>query len=246
MRGAWNTYSIMFVTSIHIVSNHIMKDDFMASEPVKKIQQALKDKGVDPGEIDGIWGRKTIAAVKLFQEKNGLNIDGIVGPKTIAALFTADTGTSAIYPWLEEAKHLIGTKEISGSKNNPIIMDWSNNLDIEYSGDDIPWCGLFLAHCIGSTLPQEILPRNPLSARQWRHFGVATSPCIGSIMVFWRESKNSVKGHIGFYIGENESSYKILGGNQSDSVSMMWIDKGRLLDIRWPQTAIALMASKNR
>jgi peptidoglycan hydrolase-like protein with peptidoglycan-binding domain len=38
----------------------------MGTRSVREIQQALKDKGFDPGGIDGVWGRKTIAAVKQF------------------------------------------------------------------------------------------------------------------------------------------------------------------------------------
>ena len=47
----------------------------MGSASVRRIQQALKSKGFDPGEIDGIWGRKTIAAVKQFGAKKGVGID---------------------------------------------------------------------------------------------------------------------------------------------------------------------------
>lgn len=55
-------------------------------------------------------------------------------------------------------------------------------------------------------------------------------------MIFWRESKQSVKGHVGFYTSENDSAYQILGSNQSDSLCLMWIDKNRLIDAKWPQT----------
>jgi uncharacterized protein (TIGR02594 family) len=216
----------------------------MGTRSVREIQQALKDKGFDPGGIDGVWGRKTIAAVKQFQSEQGLNIDGIVGPKTAAALFGAATpvpvGEGSILPWFEEAKHLMGTKEVLGSKSNPDIVDWAKDLDIQYSGDDVPWCGLFVGHCVGATLPQEALPANPLGARQWERFGDSTQPRVGAVMVFWRKSQQSGLGHVGFYVGEDDEAYQILGGNQSDSVCLTWISKGRFVSAHWPKTATML------
>lgn len=109
----------------------------MASNAVREIQQALKNKGFDPGAIDGIWGRRTIAAVQRSQRQQGLEADGIVGPKTSAALFPeAAVANDPLLPWFEEAKHLMGTKEALGDKNNPAIMDWAKNLDIHYAGED--------------------------------------------------------------------------------------------------------------
>ena len=225
----------------------------MTSEAVRRIQQALKDKGFDPGEVDGIWGRNTIAAVKQFQAQQGLAVDGVVGPRTTAALFAgaapAPPTAGSLLPWFEEAKHLMGTKEVLGDKNNPVILDWATSLGIDYAGDDVPWCGLFVAHCIGSTLQQEVLPGNPLGARQWERFGDATTPRLGAVMVFWRESLASGKGHVGFYAGEDATAYQILGGNQSDKVCLTWLGKDRFRSARWPKTAISLTSSpvhKNR
>ena len=50
------------------------------------LQRMLKLKGFDPGEIDGIFGGKTEAALKALQEAAGLEVDGIFGPKSEAAL----------------------------------------------------------------------------------------------------------------------------------------------------------------
>src|SRR6185295_16625264 len=209
----------------------------MASEAVRRIQQALKDKGFDPGDVDGIWGRNTIAAVRQFQTRQGLEVDGVVGPKTTAALFagapSAPPNAGSLLPWFEEAKHLAGTKEVLGSRNNPVIMDWATSLEVNYAGDEVPWCGLFVAHCIGSTLQQEVLPGNPLGARQWERFGDATSPRLGVVMVFWRQSLASGKGHVGFYVGEDDTAYQILGGNQSDKVCLTWVGKDRFRSAHW-------------
>jgi putative chitinase len=53
---------------------------------VKSLQQALRDKGFNPGEIDGDFGPATEAAVIAFQTSEGLLADGKVGSKTLAAL----------------------------------------------------------------------------------------------------------------------------------------------------------------
>lgn len=61
-------------------------------EEVRQIQTKLKRWGYYSGNVDGIYGSQTLAAVKWFQSKNGLTVDGIAGPKTLAAM--GITGTS--------------------------------------------------------------------------------------------------------------------------------------------------------
>ena len=53
---------------------------------VSQIQQKLKNWGYYSGEVDGVFGSRTEAAVRLFQQKNGLSVDGKVGPQTLSAL----------------------------------------------------------------------------------------------------------------------------------------------------------------
>lgn len=53
---------------------------------VIELQKALKDKGFDPGPIDGIYGNKTESAVQDFQKSVGLPGGGIIGPKTLEFL----------------------------------------------------------------------------------------------------------------------------------------------------------------
>lgn len=213
---------------------------------LKDIQQALKDLGFEPGPIDGIRGRKTINAIKAFQAKHGLVADGIVGKNTKAALFkdmqvqdAQEFDIPVTIPWVDTAYSLIGTQEKPGQGSNEAILGWAEDLEItSYNDDDIPWCGLFVAHCVGSQMPEEVLPANPLGARKWQHFGHEVSPRLGAIMVFWRGSPNGWKGHVGFYWAEDDDAYHILGGNQSNSVSVTRIAKNRLITARWPDTGV--------
>lgn len=207
---------------------------------ILEIQTALANLGYRPGPLDGVWGRQTAAAVKEFQTKHGLTPDGVLGPITIAALLPSGVPGKDLEQdglvWFKEARRLIGTREKPGTGSNPTILDWAQNIDVHYPGDDIPWCGLFVAHCITSTLDREPTPANVLSARAWQSFGIKTGPTAGAIMVFWRKSRSSGLGHVGFYAGEDGDAYRILGGNQSDCVSLAWVGKDRFVGARWPAT----------
>ena len=62
---------------------------------VKTVQTKLKNWGYYTGSVDGVYGPKTVAAVKYFQRKNGLTQDGIVGAKTAAAMGVTLTASSS-------------------------------------------------------------------------------------------------------------------------------------------------------
>jgi peptidoglycan hydrolase-like protein with peptidoglycan-binding domain len=56
------------------------------TEQVKAVQQALKDKGHDPGQIDGKMGPKTQAALRDFQSQEGLKASGRLDADTMSKL----------------------------------------------------------------------------------------------------------------------------------------------------------------
>ena len=55
-------------------------------EVVKQAQQALKDKGIDAGPVDGQWGPLTQQGVKQFQEQNQIQATGQLDRQTLASL----------------------------------------------------------------------------------------------------------------------------------------------------------------
>jgi peptidoglycan hydrolase-like protein with peptidoglycan-binding domain len=69
------------------------------SETVKQAQQKLSEKGHDAGPTDGMIGPKTQAALKEFQQKQGMQPSGQLDSQTLAALDidsgSASTGSSS-------------------------------------------------------------------------------------------------------------------------------------------------------
>ena len=61
---------------------------------VTTIQEKLYRWGYYSGKVDGVYGSKTVEAVKYFQQKNGLSVDGKCGPKTLEALGINVSSTS--------------------------------------------------------------------------------------------------------------------------------------------------------
>lgn len=61
---------------------------------VKKLQQALDILGYYDGKIDGVYGSGTTAAVKAYQEDNGLEADGYAGTATVTSIFGSCSKTT--------------------------------------------------------------------------------------------------------------------------------------------------------
>ena len=57
-----------------------------SGDEVANLQRLLKLKGFDPGEVDGVFGPATEAALESLQEAAGLDVDAVYGPKSEEAL----------------------------------------------------------------------------------------------------------------------------------------------------------------
>ena len=53
-------------------------DRLVRGEPIRRFQQALKEKGSDPGSVDGIFGGDTETALKIWQQRRGEEASGAV------------------------------------------------------------------------------------------------------------------------------------------------------------------------
>jgi len=148
---------------------------------------------------------------------------------------TSSLGKRGNIPWLETARALQGLREIPGAKHSKEIMSWAGEgvpkwITEFYSSDEIPWCGLFIAHLMVEN-GIKVTIKNPLSAKAWNEFGFECSPQLGAIMIFTRKGG----GHVGLYVGEDQDYYHILGGNQKNSVNVTKVARSRFMGARWPR-----------
>jgi peptidoglycan hydrolase-like protein with peptidoglycan-binding domain len=58
----------------------------MSPSMIKQVQQKLKQQGHEVGAVDGMWGPKTQAALREFQQQQGMQASGELDQETLAAL----------------------------------------------------------------------------------------------------------------------------------------------------------------
>lgn len=142
---------------------------------------------------------------------------------------------------ITEALALYGVKETPGPADTPAILEWADEVGVarDYRHDETPWCGLFAAVVVKRAGWEPVA--SPLWALGWANFGaVSDAPSLGDVMVFRRDLPGGkIGGHVGFYVGEDERHYHVLGGNQGDAVSIVPIDRRKFYTARRPVWRIA-------
>lgn len=141
--------------------------------------------------------------------------------------------------WIEEARKHIGLYENTASdKHNPTILKWLKDMGsfngenkAWWNDDETPWCGLFVGHCLGVS-GRYVIP-DWYRAKAWLDESMQhlLYPAYGCIAIFNREGG----GHVGFVVGKDSAgNIMILGGNQSNKVSIRPFSKERVSGYRWP------------
>lgn len=130
------------------------------------------------------------------------------------------------------ATSYIGLQEIPGINHNEFIVKMFSDIGHKWVTDDeTAWCSCFVnwvALKIGA------VRSGKLDAKSWLDIGQATSyPRHGDVVVFWRESIDSWKGHVGFFAGYTSTGgIYCLGGNQQNEVNISVYSKERFLSFR--------------
>ena len=126
------------------------------------------------------------------------------------------------------------TQEIPGNNDNPIIMGLAKEAGISdiYPHDEVAWCAL--AHTVialRAGKEVEFKDYDRLRAASFAKWGAEIiTPMLGDTLVFIRPGG----GHVGIYIAEDETTYHVMGGNQSDKYCITRILKNRLTAARRP------------
>lgn len=125
----------------------------------------------------------------------------------------------------------IGVRAFPGSNHNPVVMSmFTKSGNIEVVNDETPWCSAFLK---AVTSDLNIKLNVTLAARSWLNVGSKIErPSLGDIVILWRESPTSWKGHVGIYISESEENVFLLGGNQANEVNVARFPKNQVLGYR--------------
>lgn len=144
----------------------------------------------------GYYGTETIAAVKDFQDRNGLSKDGKAGEKTIDLIFSPDAKPSAtkakesrrkanISTFISVAKSKVGCKYILGNEG-PKTFD----------------CSGLVYYCLkeaGSNRGR-YNAAGYSKVSDWEKISSLNSLQKGDIICFYNDAKTKV-GHVGIYIG---------------------------------------------
>lgn len=139
------------------------------------------------------------------------------------------------------AQRFIGVKEAPGATAaNPLILGMLKLDQTWPTDDEVAWCSAFVNFIVWLLR----LPRSKsLGARSWLGVGRAipiSSAQIGFDVVILSRGEGAqpgpdvinASGHVGFFAGIDEGMVHLLGGNQSNSVSIASFPTSRILGVR--------------
>lgn len=188
---------------------------------VKKLQTAMNAQG-ETLTVDGDPGPKTQAALSKFDVTIGLSKAPVVSPPVADA--------KSPIAW---ARTQLGQKEISGSKDNPVIQEYHSHARLGSSQhDEVPWCSSFLNAAADATGMEKT---NDASAISWKKYvGEDTGDQVeeGDVILLTPTVSGST-GHVTMankpFSRSKDKTFEGIGGNQSNSVCVATYPTSRIV-----------------
>lgn len=221
---------------------------------VTELQRLLHDDFDYQITVDGDYGSETERAVRQFQSThhdqhgNPLVVDGKAGALTWWAVHNRNAerpavpvpapasggsscGKKALAVALQELN--AGAGEVGGNNKGPFVKKYLAGAGLSEGN---PWCASFVSWCFlhacggdKKKMPFPYLPgaRNLFRACRTRGFEVK-DPAAGDLIVWWRESLQSGKGHIGFVESVKDGYVYTVEGNKTAKVARFRYVQGRI------------------
>lgn len=221
-------------TQIDILPIQIPMQKGAVGPDVVVLQDNLREVGCDPGASDGKFGDKTEAALKLFQQKKGMQQTGILDDKGLKALSAhIHVGAPPVTPvqpepiqplpptddllsLIEHAKKYERLHESGGNNRGPYIDVWLKAIGVPLGSS---WCMAFVQAMI-----KEVEKESGVKSRIHRSAGCLdvwnnspkdmrdANPQPGDIII-WRHGQ-TYQGHTGIVIKRIDThSVQTIEGN---------------------------------
>ena len=139
-------------------------------------------------------------------------------------------------PWFDIATREIGVRSCPPGSSNPRITTYHDQTNLRGYDDKASWCSSFVNWVLAQA---GITGTGSALARSWLDWGVPLqTPRPGCITVLSREDPAGWKGHVGFFVRQDDEHVYLLGGNQLDEVRLHFYPRANLLGFRWPADTI--------
>jgi len=195
---------------------------------------------VAAANFGGVGNLKTFDAIRAMYDRLAESRGGTKGAKLARGRMAgaAPLRAAADAPWIAVARGELGQRDYPGPRHNPRVIEYLNTTGFQANNDETSWCSAFVNWCISKA---GLRGTNNAAARSWLTYGQAlSSPRPGCIVILWRGSPSSWKGHVGFFEGFDVGNrVRLLGGNQGggvdwDEVCVTTFPVERVLGYRWP------------
>ena len=136
--------------------------------------------------------------------------------------------------YLEIALREVGTKETSGPKATPRIVEYAKHTTLKATSDEVAWCSAFVNWVVDTAGDKGT---GSAAARSWLDWGTVVPLAEvepGDICIFDRkDTSNPQAAHVTFYMETLAGGFlRCVGGNQGDMVKMSNYGVDKLLGIR--------------
>ena len=140
--------------------------------------------------------------------------------------------------WVTIARGELGQHEVAGGQNNARIVEYHSTTTLKAKDDETAWCSSFVNWCMTKA---GVAGTKSAAAASWVDWGSACEPRLGAVVVLYNakaanSSTTTTGNHVAFLIEETSTTYKLLGGNQGDQVSIVGFSKTgwKIKACRWP------------